>query len=228
MIPAPVRAIFFDAVGTLLHPDPPAIEVYAAAAYRFGSRLTSAEIGPRFRAAFAQEEAADRAANLRTSEERELRRWQTIVAHVLDDVTDPEDCFTTLFTHFADPAHWRSTPGTAKTLTTLAHRGYRLGMASNFDRRLRDIVAGHKEFWPLQFLVISSEVGWRKPALGFFNAVIHSVSLAPEQILLVGDDPINDEQGARQAGLRSLLFTNEDVSAFQNDRLGQLEDLLLR
>ena len=47
-----IRVIFFDAVGTLIHPDPPATDVYGAVGCRFGSRLDAAAIKERFRTAF--------------------------------------------------------------------------------------------------------------------------------------------------------------------------------
>src|SRR5438045_9414948 len=97
------RALFFDAVGTLIHPDPPAPVVYTVIGSRFGSRLTAADIAPRFRAAFAREEAIDRAQGLRTNEEREVRRWRDIVATVFDDGTGLPGCFEARFAHFARP-----------------------------------------------------------------------------------------------------------------------------
>src|SRR5207249_1370969 len=84
-------AVVFDAVGTLIHPDPPAAEVYAAAGQRFGSRHAADAIRTRFRAAFAREEAVDHAAGHRTDDAREIRRWQAIVATVLDDVAVGDD-----------------------------------------------------------------------------------------------------------------------------------------
>ena len=47
-----VRAIFFDAVGTLLFPDPPAAVVYSAIGREFGLDASPVEISHRFRAAF--------------------------------------------------------------------------------------------------------------------------------------------------------------------------------
>src|SRR5438067_2160826 len=86
--PERIRAVAFDAVGTLIHPEPSAAEVYASIGRRFGSRLEVAEIRTRFRAAFAEQEVIDRASGWVTSEERERHRWQDIVARVLDDVRD--------------------------------------------------------------------------------------------------------------------------------------------
>ncbi len=63
-----IRAVFFDAVGTLLFPDPPATTVYAAVGREFGLDADPAEIGQRFRDAFRTEELADRASGWLTGE----------------------------------------------------------------------------------------------------------------------------------------------------------------
>src|SRR5262249_5289944 len=197
MIPKGVRAVFFDAVGTVIFPEPPAAEVYAAVGRRHGSRLPPGLIGDRFRAAFRREEQFDLDNGLRTDEERERRRWRHIVAAVLDDVADGEACFRELFEHFSRPGAWACAPDAAATWAGLAGRGYRLGMASNYDRRLRAVAAGLPELRPLGALVISSEVGWRKPAPQFFDALVRQAGVSAGEILFVGDDPINDDGGAR-------------------------------
>ena len=82
MIPVGIEVVVFDAVGTLIHPEPPAATVYAEVGRRFGGCHSVEVIAPRFAAAFAREEEADRAAGWRTSEDRESRRWRDIVASV--------------------------------------------------------------------------------------------------------------------------------------------------
>lgn len=197
--------IFFDAVGTLIHPEPSAPAVYAAIGRRFGSRLEEAEIAPRFRAAFRRQEEADCANGLRTSEEREFARWRTIVGEVLDDVSDAEACFQALYAHFARSDAWRFVPETEEVLTTLAARGHVLGIASNFDQRLRGIVAQMSPLRPVRHLVISSEIGWRKSAREFFAEMCRQAGSPPEHVLYVGDDPINDYAGGQAAGLYVLI-----------------------
>src|SRR5207249_673698 len=72
MILPPVHAIFFDAVGTLIHPEPPAPDVYQAVGQRYGSAVALADIRRRLSAAFHQEDALDRAVDWRTSEASEV------------------------------------------------------------------------------------------------------------------------------------------------------------
>jgi putative hydrolase of the HAD superfamily len=68
------------------------------------------------------------------------------------------------------------------------------------------VAAGRPELAALRHLVISSEVGWRKPAAPFFAQLTECAGLPAEQILVVGDDRDNDHDGARSAGLQAILF----------------------
>jgi putative hydrolase of the HAD superfamily len=223
-----IRAVAFDAVGTLIHPDPPAGEVYFAVAQRHGSRLTLDEIRTRFIAAFAEQERFDIAHGLATSEDRELHRWQTIVAQVLDDVRDPAGCFAELYDHFAHPIAWRCEPGTAPLLCRLRDAGCALAIASNYDHRLSPVIAGIAELAPIETVVISSEAGWRKPALPFFAHIAAALRLPPNRVLYVGDDFASDFEGGRQAGMPVILFDPHDRRPeLAQNRIGVLAALRL-
>ena len=204
-----IRAVFFDAVGTLIEPFPSAVDVYLEIGRRHGSRLAHGEISRRFRAAFSAVDEIDWQAEWRTDEPREERRWRSIVAAVLDDVSDTEGCFRDLWQHFSRPEAWRCMDGAAELLAELERRGYSLGMASNFDARLRSVAGGLAALRPVRHFIISSEVGWRKPARAFFDCVLATAGMPAEEILFVGDDPINDEQGARAAGMNVVLLDGD-------------------
>jgi putative hydrolase of the HAD superfamily len=206
MVPPGIKAIFFDAVGTLLHPDPPAVDVYVEVGRRFGSHLPPQAIRANFIAAFKRQDALDYAKGLKTSEARETERWRSIVAESLVDVPDTSAPFHELFTHFSHATSWWCDPESTTVLSELFRRGYLLGMASNFDSRLRSIVRGMPGLKPVSQLVISSEVGWRKPATEFFHALCEAAKLPPEEICLVGDSWTNDYQGAKDAGLKPLFL----------------------
>jgi putative hydrolase of the HAD superfamily len=201
-----VRAVVFDAVGTVIHPEPPAPVLYAEVGRRFGSKRTESEIRTRFIAAFARQEAIDYTNGLRTSEAREVERWRRIVDQVFDDLHDTDACFRELFEHFSQPQAWRCDADVVETAAALAERGYALGLASNYDHRLVSVVAGFSVLRGMQHVIISSEVGWRKPAPQFFLALCQALGVPAEEILYVGDDPANDYEGARKAGLRAVLF----------------------
>ena len=219
--------VFFDAVGTLIHPEPPAPAVYAAVGRRFGSRLDAEAIAVRFRDAFRRQEAIDRRAEWRTDEGRELARWRAIVAETLASAANPEACFRELYAHFARPDAWAVHAEAGPTLAALARLGCRVGLASNFDARLRGVAAGLSELRPVGPIVVSSEVGWRKPAAEFFHAIRQEARMVPEKILFVGDDPINDYDGARAAGLSAVLYDPRGACRDAKvRRIARLADLL--
>ncbi|HBI42514.1 MAG TPA: haloacid dehalogenase [Planctomycetales bacterium] len=202
-------AVFFDAVGSLIHPDPPAPVVYAAVGRRYGSALDIEAITAHFRVAFRRQEAIDRLSGWRTDEDREYARWRAIVAETLSDAADPEACFQELYAHFARPDAWRVQAEAGPTLRIMAERGWHVGIGSNFDARLRGVVAGLPELRPVRTMVISSEVGFRKPADPFFEEIGRKTKIAPTRIVYIGDDFANDYAGARAAGMKAILFDPE-------------------
>lgn len=216
----------FDAVGTVIHPEPAAALVYADIGARFGSRRAVAEIAVRFAAAFREQEERDRAAGWRTSEARERERWRQIVGHVLDDATDSEACFAALFEHFSQPNAWRCNSDAAVTLERLSAQTYTLGLASNYDRRLRRILTGLPQLRPIHHLLISSEIGWRKPAPHFFAILCQTVGQPPDRVLYVGDDLVNDYEGAKGAGLKALLLDPRAKFQGRATTIARLTDLL--
>lgn len=200
-----IRAIYFDAVGTLIHPQPSAAEVYFDVGRRHGSNLPREAIAQRFRAAFDKQEELDRRNGWTSDEHREGQRWRSIVAEVLDDVNDPDACFAELYQHFAKPSAWRCDSAVGELLDALRAQGQQLGIASNYDHRLRTVVVGLEPLRSIQHVIISSEVGWRKPASAFFAAVVRQAGVPATGILYVGDDRANDYDAALAAGLQAVL-----------------------
>jgi putative hydrolase of the HAD superfamily len=221
-----IQAIVYDAVGTLIHVKPSVARLYAECGRRHGSRLDEAEVARRFPVAFAHQDRLDAQSGWRTSEARERRRWRDIVAEVLDDVVDSAGCFEALFAVFGKPDAWTCDPATAEVLVKVHGAGYRQAVASNFDERLHAVIAGMPELRHLEQIVVSSEVGWRKPAAEFFAALAERLRLPPDAILFVGDDCVNDFDAACRAGMRGLLLDprghHAEVAA---ERLENLEAL---
>ncbi len=216
-----IRAVLFDAVGTLIYPDPSAHTAYFHHGRRFGSKLQPGEIAERFPAAFARRlqadivsDAAESGALARrpTNELLERRRWQTIVAEVFDDVADAGDSlFEALWSHFAQPDNWALYNDAGPVLDALSSFDVIVGVASNFDNRLARICRGKPPLSRLQNIFWSAEVGHQKPSPEFFGAIGSRLSLAPHQILFIGDDPTNDVLGGKSAGWR-VMHLNRDAT----------------
>ena len=224
-----IRAVFFDAVGTLITPNPSFVEVYLATANHHVLQSSPAEINARFREAFRIEEDADRGRNWVCSEAGEESRWRSIVTAVFRDrgtAEQIEACFLDLFAHFASPTAWRLIDHAGEVLAELANHGFALGVASNYDRRLHSVLDGIPELSHVQHRVISSEVGRRKPDPRFFAEVVRRASYEAGQVLFVGDSLENDYLGPNAAGMRAVLLDDSSRTFPDVLRIRRLPDLL--
>jgi len=201
------RALLFDAVGTLIRPEPSVAAAYARAGLRHGVEIAEQEISQRFRRAMARQDEIDRTRHGgRTDQAREIERWRGIVADVFAPSPQVEPIFDDLWEHFASTANWRLFDDAADAWRRLAAAGVRLAIASNFDDRLERICAALPPLIDCPHVFVSSRIGWRKPHSEFFATIAAAMNLAPSDLLLVGDDLENDYQAATAAGWQAILL----------------------
>jgi putative hydrolase of the HAD superfamily len=134
--------------------------------------------------------------------------WRTLVFRVLAETGAPRSFdrdayFAELYDEFTQPGVWKLYPEVLEVLETLAP-SYRLGVISNFDGRLRKILAtlGLSNFF--EVVTVSSEVGAEKPDPWIYQRALELTGVDPGAALHVGDDPECDWQGAETAGLAAF------------------------
>ena len=202
-----IGGIVLDAVGTLIKPVPSVADAYTDAAHRQGVELDREVVRARFSQHFQSDEVRGGRGLHSTDEATEVWRWRRIVAKVLPEVPNPQQVFDELWDHFGRPGSWRTFADVAPALQSIQEAGISVCIGSNFDGRLRQVVMGLPELsWAVDALVISSEIGFRKPHPLFFQAVCQRLQLPARQILCVGDDVENDVRGAVSAGLSAMLL----------------------
>jgi putative hydrolase of the HAD superfamily len=202
-----IAGLILDAVGTLIEPSPPVPLVYAEAARRQGLDIDAGEVRRRFERSFHVDESDEGRGPLATDEATEHRRWRRIVADVLPDLPDPERAFAELWDHFGSASAWRTFDDVRPAIDAMHRAGVGVVIASNFDSRLRAVVRGLPDLAAEEpGLVISSEVGVRKPHPDFYRAACERLGRPAGCVLSVGDDPENDVLGPRRAGLRAVLL----------------------
>jgi len=98
----------------------------------------------------------------------------------------------------------------AQTLDTLSSRGYALGLISNTGRTpgstLRIILERMDVARFFDSMVFSDEVLVRKPEKKIFMSALRELGSSPAEALHIGNDPKDDFEGARLAGMSSLLL----------------------
>ncbi|MBL9129931.1 MAG: HAD-IA family hydrolase [Verrucomicrobiaceae bacterium] len=203
----PLRALFFDAAGTLIHPAESVGAVYARHAAGFGVKTTGQAMDAAFRSAWKSTPPPlhppgqppaddDRSWWLKVAS----KSFAAALGHALDDeVMLP--LFDGLYAHYAKPEAWSVYDDVRPALETL-HGSHELLALSNFDRRLLSIFDGHDLSRFFTRIILSSEVGASKPHSRMFEAALNACGADAADCLHVGDDPRCDADGAQLAGLR--------------------------
>jgi len=215
-----IKAIFFDAVGTLFYLTKTVGDHYALVGKEVGLSLDAQELDRAFFAAWKQ--MPPRAAIDGPRENDDKDWWRQLVDLIFKEVApsiselDRDNFFEIAYEHFAEAGVWELYPEVVDVLENLRPQ-FQLAVVSNFDGRLRMILEhlGISKFFSHVF--VSSEIGADKPDPEIFWGALKFINLKPAQVMHVGDDPTRDWRAAAAAGL----------SIFELDRpKNSLRDLL--
>jgi HAD superfamily hydrolase (TIGR01509 family) len=101
-------------------------------------------------------------------------------------------------------------PAHRALLARLAPR-FRLGIVSNFDYAptVHSILEREGITDLFDAVVVSAEVGWRKPKPVIFEAALSRIRVSPAEVLFVGDRADIDVVGAKQVGL-AVAWVNRE------------------
>lgn len=205
----PLQILFFDAAGTLIRPAEPVGLTYAQHALRHGIVAEPEAIMQAFRMAW-KETAPPLHAVGQLPLDDDRGWWRALVGDVFGRVLGTpleehvlEGLFSELYLHYAQPHAWSVFDDVVPALVDLS-RDHRLLVLSNFDRRLRSILAGHGLLRFFEQVIISSEVGAAKPHPRMFEAALAAVGCLPQEALHIGDDKKCDLGGAQSCGIHAF------------------------
>ena len=227
-----IKAVFFDAAGTLIKPARRVGETYAVLAQKYGIEVSAAEIAERFRLCFPKAPPlAFPGASAAAIEDLERAWWRELVWRIWqpwDRFQRFDDYFAELFAYFAQPEAWTLYPEVAETLYALEKRGMVLDVISNFDSRLIGILEGLGVARWFEHIFVSSRVGYAKPHRKIFHAAVERHGLKASDALHVGDNEEKDLHGANEAGLRGVLVErNGEASSSLSPRITSLNSIPL-
>lgn len=103
-------------------------------------------------------------------------------------------------------AHWQPYPAARSILLALQARGYAQGILSNaaYDRDVQELVDKADLRSPLDFVISSAAIGFRKPHPQAFQAALSRWDILPKHVLMIGDTLNADILGAARSDLRSV------------------------
>ena len=202
-----IRAILFDAAGTLFHLTKTVGDHYTYVGREVGLDLDAQQLESAFHTAWKQMPRRPAIDGPRENDDKGW--WHEFVGRVFDQVApslselDRDNFFEIAYEHFAEAGVWKVYPEVLGVLEQLRER-FQFAVISNFDGRLRLILQnlGISKYFAHVF--ISSELGADKPDPEIFRRALKVMDLDANEVLHVGDDPERDWKAANEAGL--LVF----------------------
>ena len=206
-----LKAVFFDAAGTLFEAKEPVGHTYARIAAKHGLKADDAVVSAGFRRAFSATPGLAFGPGHSADGLRSLERewWRELVRksfHGLGEFDDFDRFFDELFAYFGEPAHWEAVAEADEVLRNLQALGLRLGVISNFDYRLYRILDGLGLHGYFDSVTISSEAGFAKPNGRIFAAALAAAAVECAEAMHIGDSAHMDLEGAQGAGLGAILI----------------------
>jgi len=117
-------------------------------------------------------------------------------------------------------------PDALDTIEGLRERGYLLGLISNTHWRwLEEYKRAMESYFDV--ITLSYEHGYAKPHHSIFLTTLNKIGVDASRCLHVGDSPIDDIQGAIEAGLKTAFIKRDGEEADSDIKIDQLAELLL-
>jgi putative hydrolase of the HAD superfamily len=223
-----IKAVGFDLFNTLITVDPCARQ---ESMHRLTEGLAAVGL-PVDRHAFsrAHREAVIRYLEATRVDGREThnRFWISAALNSLGYEVSPEDpriapVVGAYFSAYIEAS--RLIPGTREMLGLLKRR-YRLGLLSNFTHTpaAMEVILRHALSPYFDVILISGEVGYRKPHPLVFQLLVDRLGVARQEIAFVGDDAEADIEGAQMAGLRPIWTTYVHDQSLPSDSAAMMRN----
>ena len=102
----------------------------------------------------------------------------------------------------------------APVLAKLRDDGYKLGLVTNGAPLVqREKLEASGLTWYFDHVVVSGDVGVGKPDVRVFVSALHGLKAVASQAVMVGNRLERDVQGAKNAGIRSVLIRRSGLSS---------------
>jgi len=225
------EAVIFDFIGTLTEVQDHTIEEIVKKTYESlvddGFNLNH----KRFTEAFYQVYQKYRLIRYQKLVEVSNSIWIAETLNQLGFAAEPDDGAVRKAVNVSFQGYFQSLkarPCASRTLKRLSG-GYALALVSNFTYA-PVIYAGVRKFgFSLYFncILVSDDVGWRKPHPRIFEEALKRLDKSVEQTVFVGDNPMEDIQGAKAIGMKAIFIPSQFFTIEDAEKAPQPPDLII-
>jgi putative hydrolase of the HAD superfamily len=204
------KAVFFDVGGTLLRVHPSVGDVYATHARDFGFTGNADDLNREFKQEWSNMGGME-SLGRQKGVEVERAFWKELVRRVFEahgGLNDLDRYFDHIYDVFRSKESWRVFEDVTESrlLDQLKNNGVVMGVVSNWDSRLPEILKNTGLASYFDFILASTVVGSAKPDAGIFQEALKRACVPPEQACHIGDEPATDIEGARNVGIAPILI----------------------
>jgi putative hydrolase of the HAD superfamily len=201
--------VLFDAGETLVHPAPSFPELFADVVTREGHARSEADVRLASHVIMDRFSEAARANEMWTiSPERSRRFWTGVYDLMLEalDLPSGDGLRATLYAAFTDLDNYALFADVPGALTALRDGGAVLGVVSNFEAWLDELLGslGVRDEFPVR--VISGIEGIEKPDPRIYELALERVGVAASETAFVGDNPEFDVDPPAALGMFPVLI----------------------
>jgi putative hydrolase of the HAD superfamily len=223
------RAIFFDAGETIVHPQPSFPELFAQVVEREGHPVEPGAVVEASRVVLERfSEAADDRELWTTSPERSKRFWVSVYERMLDVLALPGGVALAdrLYATFTDRSNYALFDDVRPALDRLSGDGVVIGLVSNFEAWLEELLAdlGVRDAFGVR--VISGIEGIEKPDSRIYELALERADVAADESVFVGDNPEFDVIPPAELGMFTVLVDRRNRHVdHEGARIVDLADL---
>jgi putative hydrolase of the HAD superfamily len=221
--------VLFDAGETLVHPVPSFPEVFVRIVAEAGHRCEPDDVVAASTVVLERfSEAAARDERWTTSADRSRRFWTGIYERMLLDLGLParDGLRETLYRGFTDLRNYGLFDDVVPALHELGATGRTLGVVSNYEPWLEDLLAAEGVGDLLPIRAISGIEGIEKPDPRLYELALERAGVDARDAAYVGDNPEFDVDPPQALGMFAVLIDRRDRHPeHPGPRVADLRDL---
>jgi putative hydrolase of the HAD superfamily len=209
-----IEIVFLDAGDTILHPYPSFPELFAKVVNEHGhavsvvdARTVQSRLAPHL--VDLAEDAGVRDPSLSADASREF--WSFLYRRLLAELgIEDERLVGRLYETFSDSSSYRLFDDALPAMHSLRRAGYRLGLISNFEEWLEEMLVELEVGELFDVRVISGVEGVEKPDPKIFEVALERAGVWATAAVHVGDSPVLDVEPAKSVGMHPILLDRWD------------------
>ncbi len=205
-----IKAVFFDVEGTILKIYPSVGEIYSKVWEEFGYFFSPQFLQERFEEVYCKIFLNYSESKWDSSKCRDA--WGKLFELVFDFINEKnllKKVFEKTYGLFSTTKYIKMAPGLLEILENLKKKKIKIGIISNWDERLYDILKEYKILRFFDGIFLGCEIGYFKPHPNIFLKALYTLKVKSKESLMIGNSLEEDIKPAEELGFQTYLYKGE-------------------